>query len=643
MARRLATYYPSGLLVLIILPLYIAFRSISLDDFDSYSFALALHRFSLDLHQPQPPGFPLYIILGRMFLMVCGDAREALTMLSALSGVGVALGMYSLGGRHPLVGIGASLLVCLTPIGWLTAEKALSDTPGLALTLLAMWALWQGREKVSHFILGSLIAGLELGLRPQDSLPLLLLLAGLMLYHFWWRRSPHWSGAGMLAFTSGVLLWLLPTIHAVGGISTYLSHIMSHAAHVRQADSLFSAPLTPLTLHGRLVAFFNTFLVYTIGVTLYDRWDWSHVVRIALAAGVVLTGLVSVDWRRWRIRLLAAWAMLMATQVFLWEVLDRPRLLLPILPPLALLVAEGWVQLRGPRWLAPAVLMGSAFALLRLTMPLAAQLSSVPAPPIQAARYVAAHYPPQETVIAAAGSFRSVQAELPAYRLVYLYRFDPIAARAAVREDSTHYVVIFDRDQFPDDAVAVLSDDGRFVPLEEQVFRRDPRVHSQHAQVRLQVWIPANLVPPEALALPANSCLDIGSMEDGRYLERGWYRPEDIGGVIGRWAGEVPTSTARLALTPGHTYQMTFRALSYPEDQEVALYVNSQPIARFRMSRVWETYTAVLPEAALSETGVNRLEWVHSRLVAPFVQTGGNSSDQRPLAAAYDWLCVSSQ
>jgi hypothetical protein len=37
-----------------------------------------------------------------------------------------------------------------------------------------------------------------------------------------------------------------------------------------------------------------------------------------------------------------------------------------------------------------------------------------PAPPAQAAAYVAAHYPPETTLIAAAGSFRAAQVELPA-------------------------------------------------------------------------------------------------------------------------------------------------------------------------------------------------------------------------------------
>jgi hypothetical protein len=631
---------PALLLLAVLLPLYLAFRSASLDDFDSYSFALALRQFSLDLQQPQPPGFPVYVALGRLLLAVCQDARSALTLLGALAGVGVALGVYGLGERRPLAGAGAALLVGLSPMGWLTAEKALSDTPGLALTLLAMWALWRGRERPLGFVLGALVAGLGLGLRPQDSLPTLLLLAGLIVRHLRLRRPLQGLGLGALAFAGGVLFWLLPTLRTVGGLSVYLTHLTAHSAHVRQADSLFGASLTALALRGRAVAFADTLLLHTVGLTLYARWGWPQVARAVMVAVVVLPGLVTADWRRSRTWLLAGWATVVAAQVFLLEALDRPRLLLPLLPPLALLVAGGWARLRQPRWLAPVVLAFAAFGLFRLALPLAAQLSTVPAPPVQAAAYVAAHYPPKETVIAAAGSFRAAQVELPAYRLVYLYRFDPAAVRAAV-QGPIRYVVIFDREQFPDEALSALSDDGRLVPLEERTFSRDPRVHTQHDQVRLQVLTPADQVPLEALSLPPDGCLDIGGGEDGRYLERGWYRAEDIGGVSGRWAGQVPTSTVRLALSPGPGYRLTLRALAYPDGQEVTLRVNGEPIGRLGLTRSWETYTVTVPGEVVS-AGVNRLELRHTRLAAPFDQTGGGSSDRRPLAVAYDWFCFSS-
>ncbi|MGB9873068.1 MAG: hypothetical protein ACPLYD_15605, partial [Anaerolineae bacterium] len=54
--RHTGRIVPALFLLAVFLPLYLAFRSASLDDFDSYSFTLALRQFSLDLQQPQPPG-----------------------------------------------------------------------------------------------------------------------------------------------------------------------------------------------------------------------------------------------------------------------------------------------------------------------------------------------------------------------------------------------------------------------------------------------------------------------------------------------------------------------------------------------------------------------------------------------------------
>ncbi|HIQ01539.1 MAG TPA: hypothetical protein EYH30_05350 [Anaerolineales bacterium] len=636
-------WLPPLLLLAVTLPLYLAFRSISLDDFDAYSFALALEHFNLDLQQPQPPGFPVYVFLGRILLPLAGGPRAALTLLSGLSGAAIALVVYGLGRaadpRRSLTGVGGALLVALSPMGWLAAEKALSDAPGLALTLLALWLLWRGRGDLGRLGLGSLVAGLSLGLRPQNGLPVLLLLVGLTIRHLARRRSLLPLAWGALPFLLGALAWLVPTLQAVGGLPAYLAHLAAHSAHVRQADSLLATGLPlPAALRARALAFADTLLLHTVGVDLSGGWGWAEGIRGLALALVVVPGLVRAGWRRWETGLLAVWLALAAGQVFLLETLDRPRLMLPLLPPLALLVARGWARMRRPRFLAPAALVGAAFALLTQGVPLAAQLASVPAPPAQAAAYIAAHYPPGETVVAAAGSFRAAQVELPAYRLLYLYTFDPAAARVAT--EAIPYIAVLDRDQFPEEAMAVLSDDGRYVPLEDRTFGRDPRVHTQHDRVRLQVLTPADRLPPQALALPPGGCVDVGGPEDGRYLDRGWYRPEEIGGVGGRWAGSGLTATVRLYLEPGRVYRIRLRALAYPAGQQVAVRINRWEVARLSLAQEWAEYTVSLPASHVSPGEVTLVELVHARQATPFAETGGASSDRRPLTAAYDWICV---
>ena len=55
-----------------------------LNNHDAVNYALALDHFDMRLHQPQPPGYPLYIILGRAFNLVFHDHLAALVWLSTV-------------------------------------------------------------------------------------------------------------------------------------------------------------------------------------------------------------------------------------------------------------------------------------------------------------------------------------------------------------------------------------------------------------------------------------------------------------------------------------------------------------------------------------------------------------------------------
>ncbi|MCS7282768.1 MAG: hypothetical protein NZ769_05380 [Anaerolineae bacterium] len=644
-ARR---WLPPLLLITLLSFLYLNFRSISFDDGDSYSFMLALRQFNLDLYQPQPPGFPVYIALGRVLLQLVGNPLSALTLLSAISGVVTGIAMYGLGHnlgekRYLLTSIGAAFLVGFSPMGWLTAEKALSDMPGLAMTLLAIWALWSGRDKWLLLIIGGFLTGLGLGLRPQNGLPPLLLLVWLSLRHLQLRRPMRILGLLIVSAVIGILLWLLPTISAVGGFDVYWFHILKHAKHVRYADSILSAPLSFATLEKRWKIFAETFLLHTTGLTLSAHWNWLRIFHGLAVAVFVLTGIFAANWRDVSTQVLAIWAIISALQVFLIEAVDRPRLFLPILPPLTLLIVKGWARLNQPRWLSPILVACVAFAMLLITLPAAKQLNSIPTPPVQATAYVAANFLPNETVLAAAGSFRAAQVELPNYRLFYLYLFDHAALPAAL-QSPTRYVVIFDRDNFPEQVVRALSNNGEFVVIEERKFARNPLAHPQHAEVYLQVLTHLGRIPNEEMIVPPGGCIDIGNKEDWRFLRDGWYRAgyfeENIGGVSGRWAGQTLTATLHFVVTQSMTVSLTLRAIAYPENQELSLNLNGQNIGHLKISKSWETYSMIIPYKMLEVGKINKLDLVHKVLSIPFEQTGGASSDRRSLAVAYDWICL---
>src|SRR3954452_3302163 len=66
----------------------------SLEDLDSINFALGLRQFDVARHQPHPPGYPLYIALGKA---VHGVVPREETALALVSVVAVALGVVAIG------------------------------------------------------------------------------------------------------------------------------------------------------------------------------------------------------------------------------------------------------------------------------------------------------------------------------------------------------------------------------------------------------------------------------------------------------------------------------------------------------------------------------------------------------------------
>ncbi len=625
------------------LALYLSSRSISLDDFDSYSFVLALRQFDLALQQPQPPGFPVYIALGRLLNLALPDPRVALTTLAALGGAASVAVVCWLGQtifRRNGVALLGALLFAVFPIQWLTASKALSDAPGLAFSLGTLALLWAGRADRRHFVAGAALLGLSLGVRPQSNLPALLLLgwaAWCYIQRRDWRALALAAGAGLAA----VLAWLIPVTLSAGGLRPYLDLLAAHSEHVWRSDSLFGAgPVTLTALQGRALDLAHTLLLPTAGVDVYARLGAGDIVRISALAAFFAGGLALADWRRRETWLLAIWTLVILLPLALFESLNRERLALPLVPPLLLLAVGGWLRLSRQGVGAHArgwVVKLAVMAMLAQGAPLAQTLAAVPAPPAQAADFLRAHYPPGETLIAAAGSYRAAQVELPGYRLLYRYEWNAGAAREAAASGRYAHIAILDREVFGD-VIADLDGGGRYVPVVDRSFERDPGVHWQHSQVRLQVLAPLDALRPADLALPPGGLIDLGAPDDGRYLGQGWFRGEEVGGASARWAGDGLVSALRVSLPPGEGYAVAFRAAAFPPEQAVSVRVNGHTVARLPLAADWAEYAFAIDPALLAEDAIATVELVHAQAVSAREQSGGINPDERPLAAAYDWF-----
>src|SRR5437763_15969338 len=70
----------------------------SMWDWDETLFCIALHQFDVAEHHPHPPGFPLYVGLGRLMRLLIHDDFRALRAIGILSALGLFPAMVALGG-----------------------------------------------------------------------------------------------------------------------------------------------------------------------------------------------------------------------------------------------------------------------------------------------------------------------------------------------------------------------------------------------------------------------------------------------------------------------------------------------------------------------------------------------------------------
>src|SRR6476646_336192 len=101
LSNRERTWALSLFLALLFLALHLPYLPKSLEDLDSINFALGVRQFDVAHHQPHPPGYPVFIALGKLVHAAVPDEARALTLLSIVAGALGAVAMAALFGRLP--------------------------------------------------------------------------------------------------------------------------------------------------------------------------------------------------------------------------------------------------------------------------------------------------------------------------------------------------------------------------------------------------------------------------------------------------------------------------------------------------------------------------------------------------------------
>ncbi len=147
--------------------------SISLD---SVQFALALEKYDITVHQPHPPGYFLYVMLGRLVNFFIKDANSTFIFISILfSGLAVVT-IYYLGKEifDKKTGVIAALIALTSPNLWFHGEVALTyvvEAFFSSFVALLCWRILKGEHK--YLWLSVIALGIAGGIR-QNTIVFLL-------------------------------------------------------------------------------------------------------------------------------------------------------------------------------------------------------------------------------------------------------------------------------------------------------------------------------------------------------------------------------------------------------------------------------------------------------------------------------------
>ncbi|HVN75068.1 MAG TPA: hypothetical protein VMT19_02040 [Thermoanaerobaculaceae bacterium] len=166
-------------------------------------------------HMPLPPGFPLWVAIGKAMRQVgFADPVRALQVASAVLSIAAVWALVGVWDR--VAGRGAALagaaLAAFVPGVWFHSGRAFSEMPSAALAVIA-FALWMRCGK-DGFVPGVAVMTAAALIRPPLA-PVFVLTVALAAW--WVRREPRRLAAGAAAGAAVLALVTVPAALAAGG------------------------------------------------------------------------------------------------------------------------------------------------------------------------------------------------------------------------------------------------------------------------------------------------------------------------------------------------------------------------------------------------------------------------------------------
>ncbi len=207
------------ILAIAVIATRLPFTSKYLFNMDSVQFALATGKFDVALHQPHPPGYFLYVMLGRFFLLFTKDENTAFVAISILFSVLAVLAVYHLAKVifDTPTAVAAAAIAITSPVFWFHGEVALSYAPEACMSVLFALLCFRMQKGESGLYWAAAIALAVSGGIRQNTMVFLLPL---------WLYSMRGLGlrrmiASFVIFGIALAAWFIPMLHMTGGYERY--------------------------------------------------------------------------------------------------------------------------------------------------------------------------------------------------------------------------------------------------------------------------------------------------------------------------------------------------------------------------------------------------------------------------------------
>jgi hypothetical protein len=390
-------------------------------DWDEVLFIGAVRAYDVTKHHPHPPGFPLFVVLGKAATFVTGDAFRGLQAITIIAACVLVPALFLLAreiGFGFWTAIGGALLFVFAPNVWLFGGTAFSDITSIALAIVAALLLLRGRDERTAVFIGAIVLGLAIAVRVQNGL------MGLCPFVLAMKRR-GWRDSLPAAFLTGLVaaLFYVGAALLTTGWAAYLAAVRAFGPGVLHTDSFLNPERPPL---ARLLRRF-----------FVDVYGWTP-------AGILITAFVIISiaaglWRRDRVLLIVALTF-GPFACFAWMMLDPTnigRYSIGYFPLLTLLAADGIARVARGRTPAQLAIISLLVAMLvGFTLPALREVRSTIAPPVAVVDALRAHVSPGDSLYVGSLMIPFLDVLAPEYRtwiLVDDERSLPIAPKSPRR------------------------------------------------------------------------------------------------------------------------------------------------------------------------------------------------------------------